>query len=94
MDNQKRVAVVTATNTPGFYLLKSEAELILQSLVEQAMDDEDDNKSNALRREAKGAKKFWTLFLNRIESLRSPENDEEPAGNVGDSDEWHEVADS
>lgn len=73
-DNSELVAakkdLVSTTATPGWYAIQRFAEAIVQGKERAAIDEEDDTRGNALRREAKAARSFMNELFERIEKAK------------------------
>jgi hypothetical protein len=82
--------VVTTTNSAGWRYIKALAEDTVRDLERKAIDEDDDEKGNSLRREAKAARKFLNSFLLAVESQREADAPEQTAETTGDY--FYEVA--
>jgi hypothetical protein len=65
----KRELNVTTTS-PGWEVIKQYAEAIVSEKERAAIDEEDDIKGNALRREAKAARAFMSKLFEQIEKAK------------------------
>lgn len=70
--------VVATTNSIGWRYIQELAEETVRDLERKAIDEEDDDKGNILRREAKAARKFLTNFLRAVECQREADAPEKP----------------
>ncbi len=68
-----KAAFIELTAGRGWNYFLKFAETTLRELDRQAIDEEDDNKANGLRRDARGARKFRDSLLQRIQIARSQE---------------------
>jgi hypothetical protein len=64
---RRKHAVVEVTSRPGWHVIRAIAEDALKAMCDEALDEEDDVKGSALRREAKAARKFLNQFLQQVE---------------------------
>jgi hypothetical protein len=62
--------LVIMTNTRGWHYAKEVAAEILQAKKDKAIEEEDDVKGAALRREAKAAQDFVNIFFAAIENMK------------------------
>ena len=81
---QTKQRLVTVIQHPGFKDVLALAEESLKELERQVIDEEDDGKATGLRRDAKGARKFWSGFLTRLNAASRVT--EEPG-----ADDWLEI---
>lgn len=65
-----KLRIVATTNTPGWYDIRKLAAQSVEKLERAALDCEDDEQANNLRREARAAKKFADDFFSRIDAER------------------------
>ena len=63
---QAKMRLASLVNSPAWQDVIKLAETSLVALEREAIDEEDDNKAVGLRRDAKGARKFWLSFLLRL----------------------------
>jgi hypothetical protein len=76
---QRRRSVIDVTARPGWYTIKQIAEETVAAMERRAIDEESDERGNALRREAKAARTFLNNFLNQIEAATQAEAPEKNA---------------
>jgi len=67
---QLKQRIAQTTNSAGWNDVVKLMEESVKRIERQAIDEEDDQKGNNLRREAKAARKFFTDFVKRINSAR------------------------
>lgn len=83
--------IITTTNSVGWRYIKDLGEEAVRAAERRAIDEEDDVKGSALRREAKAARKFFDDFLTAIEVMRGVEAPDSDESNSTDS-YFYEVA--
>jgi hypothetical protein len=71
-------------NNPGWGDIVKLAEQTLTQIEREVIEEEDDAKAAGLRRDAKGARKFWVEFTNRLNA--SSRVSDEPS-----DDDWLEI---
>jgi len=87
--------VISTTHSRGWYYIKKMAEDTVARMERTAIDEEDDIKGSALRRQAKAARQFLADFLQQIEITSRVEVPESPqATDAKPADDFYEVADS
>lgn len=70
MDNrllQLKQRLTETTMTPGWADIKRFAETVVRDMEKKALAEEDDNKANGLRRNAKGARDFMEDLFHRLD---------------------------
>ena len=74
LDNADRIAtqrdLIATVASPGWHTIQKFAEAVVQEKERAAIDEEDDVKGNALRREAKAARSFMKELFERIEKAK------------------------
>jgi hypothetical protein len=65
--------IIATVASPGWYTIQQFAEAVVQDKERAAIDEEDDVKGNALRREAKAARSFMKELFARIEKAKYSE---------------------
>jgi hypothetical protein len=77
MANNELIAVqrdlISTVASPGWHTIQQFAEAVVQDKERAAIDEEDDKRGNALRREAKAARSFMTELFDRIEKAKHSE---------------------
>lgn len=74
MDNsnlmQTKFEIVQTTNTRGWAFIQKLAEESVKKMERNAIDEDDDIKGSAMRREAKAARTFLNDFMKRVDLAR------------------------
>jgi len=65
-----KAALVVTTNTPGWQYMKQIAANVVDACVQAAIDEEDSNKGEVLRRKAKAMQDGFRDYFNTIESTK------------------------
>jgi hypothetical protein len=73
---QMKAALIETTASRGWFYIDKFAETIVRELETKALAEDDDQKANGLRRDARGARKFKDELLKRIALAKKqePEN--------------------
>lgn len=76
-----KAALTQMTLGDGWRYLKKIAEHAIRDLERDSVGEEDDAKANGLRRDARGARKFWESLEKRLELAKAYSNEtaEDPA---------------
>jgi hypothetical protein len=77
---QVKLRIASLVNNPDWPYAKKLAEETIKAMEREAIDEEDDAKASGLRRDARGARKFWNTFLNQLtiaaQITNEPTNDD------------------
>ncbi len=65
---RRKLAVIDLMSRGGWRIVCDLAEETVRQMERAALDEEDDVRGSALRREAKAARKFLVTFLNAVET--------------------------
>lgn len=68
-----KAALIETSASRGWPYIIKFAEATLRDLEKEAINEEDDTKANGLRRDAKGARKFWGELVRRINLAKTQE---------------------
>jgi hypothetical protein len=67
---------VALTNHPGWESFKVFSETILREMERAAINELDDTKANALRSDARGARRHWESLLKRVEMVKEIDSED------------------
>jgi hypothetical protein len=84
----RKKEVITTTATRGWYFITEQAKDVIKKMTDDAINEEDAEKSKRLVTEARAAKKFWEQLQQTLDASKQVEV--EGAGDSGD--DWFEVA--
>ena len=77
MDQHNRATVragfISLTSNAGWGFFREFAEKVIVEMERQAIDELDDVKANGLRRDARGARRFWGMLLQSMEFAKTPD---------------------
>lgn len=65
--------LVETTSSHGWVYIKRFAETVVRDMETKAINEEDDNKANGLRRDARGARLFMKDLFKRIDLAKQIE---------------------
>ena len=69
-----KAALIETTATQGWLFLEKFMETIVREIEQSSVSEEDDQKANGLRRDARGARKFKDKLLERIQLAKNCES--------------------
>lgn len=70
-----KAALTQMTLSDGWRYAKKIAEHAIRDLERESVGEEDDAKANGLRRDARGARKFWESLEKRLELAKAYSNE-------------------
>lgn len=82
-----KAAFIAMSSMAGWEYFCKFAEAVIRDMEKEAIAEDDDARANGLRRDARGARKFWDDLRGRIELAKS-----QPTGTQDDpSDEFYAI---
>lgn len=70
-----RAALIETTSSRGWAYVERFAETVVRDLEKKSVDEDNDEKANGLRRDARGARKFKDDLFKRITLARNVNTD-------------------
>jgi parvulin-like peptidyl-prolyl isomerase len=68
---QQKLELLSTTATAGWQRIQRFAETVVRDLERKALSEEDDDKANGFRRDARGARTFKEELFRRIEIAKA-----------------------
>lgn len=72
-----KAAFVAMSSMAGWDYFCKFAEAVIRDMEKEAIAEEDDTKANGLRRDARGARKFWDDLKIRVELAKNQPTDQQ-----------------
>lgn len=66
-----KASLIETTSSRGWLYVGKFAETVVRDLEKKALEEDDDDKANGLRRDARGARKFKDELFRRIQLARN-----------------------